>query len=733
LASISAAERDEWDEVVGAEGLWAHRQEGLARDRARRTAADLKAFKLRGLGGKKRAPRQKRIAPDREGFHVESLAQRAPREFEIKKARRNRLATGTEIQDKRYRKFKAGISVLAPEPWAVHKVKPVKPGRVNKGRPGMISKLLRKWKNTHELPSLSLDEVLTWAPEKLNGMFQKRLRMFVEVARKAALPREIIEQLLIRGGVEEDPGPKCPNCGKNVKGVVVKQSLICPLCPMTLIRQRKTHLKKEGTYFGYHQDAYDDDASNAGFKPGDKCAVKIVAAALDEPSFFEEAHLAQACPTPDGSDADLDCIPTPDGPAPLPPVAQKGGVSPPAPVLPGKPGPAPVAPPAATPSARNPLANVNVLLDGMNLTQAQTRNAFLRAHGVKPGGIISWAVRCASVLFPITSRSHVVAYDVAANGKDAIDHRIVSDRNVDETRQDVRVVDIEGPKYPLFTALCGIVRVVAPVVSLACSIFGPGWLRPTAAVCTLTSTAAVLCGTRLFDHDQTDTVTYVPHMVSALVREYSFAQNDETQVVNTVSVKARRLATLPLPDKDNVKMAVGSQLAAVTVLTDPDFFGQAAVCGPATLIPQIATYSPWVLGFQKFPWQGPIRNYCRPVLPTSKSRRCVVIAGLCFAGCLLALSLGLRLYALIQMIRILSGVASRKGSFPICRYLRSLIWQDSKNLCETVWQESLASQSIPSKSGLTPVTDTMSSVSSNYEKLTSLFEAVFRRGGSVST
>jgi hypothetical protein len=65
-------------------------------------------------------------------------------------------------------------------------------------------------------------------------------------------------------------------------------------------------------------------------------------------------------------------------------------------------------------------------------------------------------------------------------------------------------------------------------------------------------------------------LTYVPHIVSCLITEYDRGTNREV-VENTIRMKANRLATLPVPDKDAVSLMEGSVAIALEYIISQGF------------------------------------------------------------------------------------------------------------------------------------------------------------------
>lgn len=214
LAHVSVEEAVAWEEAaVEGQMTFSAKREGVMRDRARTKAAAMKRFQLRGFKGGRKAPRDKNAADDGEATHKHEFHQvperiSDPSAYAIKEARRERMRTGTEVHSS-YRKFASGLKHKPTQGWEVRQPKvspkPAKPSDFKRVR--MISKMINRWKATHLLPPVSMREVENWAPEELNSMGRKRLMAVTDLMGKNGVSRQLIEALLVRGGVELNPGP----------------------------------------------------------------------------------------------------------------------------------------------------------------------------------------------------------------------------------------------------------------------------------------------------------------------------------------------------------------------------------------------------------------------------------------------------------------------------------------------------------------------------------------------
>lgn len=72
-------------------------------------------------------------------------------------------------------------------------------------------------------------------------------------------------------------------------------------------------------------------------------------------------------------------------------------------------------------------------------------------------------------------------------------------------------------------------------------------------------------------------ITYLPHLVSAVVAEYDRGTNAEA-VNSTIRQRIRRLACLPIPDEDALTLINGSELMAKAIISRQNFFVEGAAC-----------------------------------------------------------------------------------------------------------------------------------------------------------
>lgn len=72
-------------------------------------------------------------------------------------------------------------------------------------------------------------------------------------------------------------------------------------------------------------------------------------------------------------------------------------------------------------------------------------------------------------------------------------------------------------------------------------------------------------------------VSYIPHLVSSLVLEYDRGCN-ATSVKSTIRMRSRRLAALPIPDRDALQLISGSEVVAEEIIASEPFFWVEATC-----------------------------------------------------------------------------------------------------------------------------------------------------------
>lgn len=608
LAMASAEERDEWDETRAEAAKNRKRSEAARfRSRDKQKAADLKAFKLRGYRGK----------------NVPEDANRE--EFKVRKAHRTRLATGTQVDGGPLRNIpslKAKRSTLAAEPW-----ERVKPPRVKEGPPvkketrkGSIRHMLRQFRSEGKLPHLTLLTAEALPKTELTNTEKKHLKLLGEAMMRNGVSRQIVETLLQRGGVEMNPGP-CSLTGQTVTTKVEKYGRkflhTCPECGVPLMLPTKTsepmqffHEDMEAEPYWETQGKEPDDlefmdALDTFYDETEPGKESCTSPAL-EPVTVAPAPAARVASTSKGKEephADPVAVnrerkreikqqiaaknktinvcrtintilPDP------PPNVRERAAPPPPPVAPAAP-PAPPAPPA--------------VLKGFVMDHDAEVEFMVTTQYCAPGTVVS--------------EKKVIHYDQ--------ERRLVCDRNVKATAQDMEVVQLSGmgvnTKIPyLGPLLNSILWLLTTPLSLHWVAWVPtmvafvgftlnvflsfsfivSWLYfvflfPWILLLTLLSVWAsyyymkalepkvqafrewVLKVTKPFWVPRH--IYYVPHALSNVVTSYR-AGTDLHTLNSTVGQRLGRLSTLPIPDEVHTQLMAGTERVAVFCVMRQPFF-----------------------------------------------------------------------------------------------------------------------------------------------------------------
>lgn len=610
-AALDADDRDMWDDVVvegKASRLVKERSVAIGRDKQKK--ADLKSFRLRGFRGHG-VPRS-----------LEGVV--TPKQFREMKARKRRLLTGTEVHGP-YRKFASGLSAKKKEPWErrQHKVAPV---QIVEKKQRHISALLNKWHTTHQLPSLELGEVASWQLEPLSPMNKKRLLTLTQCLSKSGVNRAIIEMLLIRGGIEENPGPEgegpCSNVGKAIAPkweLVNKQKKLwvglCPICGMLIrpaVQKNKMPDDKELTFhatpddFAYLMNEEESDSSS-----------EVDAALLNlppVPSTSKGEGCSSTADAPEAGAVVASTVPVMSKAEGKEPEVQVSADAPEARVeklrvkvephvtekvtetssgihfkMRNKPSP---------PESGDSSNGHGPVLDGYYLSDLEVSDFMVTQHLCQPE-----TVRVETKTF---------VYEA--------ERRIVNDRSVKETKQDFYYVHMSGTgvriRVPIighiFAVLLWLLTVKARMelfvwAPIIVSTFGLTmqvlvsaswmftWLFFVFALPWLLMFAAVACyaayayrgllnhvthdiQTMLLDITRSLWVTkhvyYVPHVLANVIPTYDRGTSSRV-VEQTVVQRIARLSTLPLPDKYYTAFTEGSSAVCVWVISKQPFFDEA--------------------------------------------------------------------------------------------------------------------------------------------------------------
>lgn len=565
------------------------RASGIDRDRRRFSETREKAFRERGFRGKK--------VP--EGMDYDT--------FKASKARRTRLRTHTEIPSRIERRDRVEFTgqQLSKAPAQVPWERRSKTKAEGKTLPFSLFRAIRQFRRTGKLPKVSVD-VVSNAP--LEGCS--------EASRK-----QLIQQLLIRGGIEENPGPS--PAPKQASSQEKKEARREPLLPEVAAKVDQT--------FKFRYVRKDKPA----YKAADAAVDKAIAKANHEEDLANIAatygvlSTAPASsvvpPTPSNSPAVAQPAPVQQEAAgPAMPIQSVGSaaqavapVPPPAPAQPvvGPVQPAvPAAPPAAPAAPVDPAVFQPGDLRGDVLLVNADRDERLEFGRSVFGGHASVLAATIERYVPQGEERRQTSRGVTLVNKP------IEIRHVRYSLGISRFYACFG--YLLTFSLIGAsfklseVPFVGDYLAIgvsACAFYFYSTYLSVASKRTLYSALAYLaikyavcllpswtphvvlirflipqlsllslpmlpCGTR--------TVSYCPHLVACLLGEYKRGTNCEV-MKSTIHQKTMRLAALPIPDRTANWSAntieYGSQLVAIFLNSQEDF-GRA----PSTNLPGLA-------------------------------------------------------------------------------------------------------------------------------------------------
>lgn len=548
------------------------RTQGIVRGRERAAKADAKRFALRGVRGD-----FSKLHGDERRKAMVAAANAARVAKEVFKGKLP--GGGRWMEAARVKRPKAAPTV-------------VRKGRAKKTvlvtKPVSLVSIVARYKRTGDLPDCDVEFLREQDATGVDG---------------AAL-RRIIQALLVRAGVETNPGPDdvCSNDGKkNIRGEFVRlkgrKVLICPKCPV--------HLTPKHGSVGDHP--------SCGLRLTAVRALTIVRpAGPRSDTVTVTTPIVHGTSSGDGPSSNVDEVPAEDGS-----VAGGGAGSESA--TEGSPpgdGGATGLPAVHTPGPDeedNGLVD-EVVLRGHILTDKDECALLGLACGFHIG------LKRPSILDRIFYGTRACLDDIIRNDKVVKcenDTRIASNRNVVEIKQSMEVKELgiqTAPGCPmpkLFTTMVSVVpqclNIVPGVAPFACwlstwvsqrmygltenerrhslaslavgGVLGVAlnWTNPVLAGVNLVATIAGLTAvTRM--RAELPTVhyfSYVPHLVTCLASEFDRGCN-ETIVRATIRQKARRLASLPLHDEDHVLLVHCSELVAERLVSAGDFFGSRA-------------------------------------------------------------------------------------------------------------------------------------------------------------
>ena len=446
-------------------------------------------------------------------------------------ARKARIMSGTEAGTKISRQFAkeeglGGPSTRPKHPWNTEK----KTGKrsVKSDRPQKAFDMqgaLSKFKRTGELPSVPVETVKKASAEGLDARAIKRM----------------ISAMLVRSGVEENPGPPkkafsgyvCANDGLKVTGEYVrlnrKRTLVCRLC----------HCKLTDAYgmFGQHPTEIEEDEVSSEPTPS-------------RPASSAESKRPESAPeglSGPAEDVESRKVPSRSN-SPPPPEGDQ---------VPN--------PPVPDPTVKSDCkAPVQHALAGHTLS-ADDEVAIM--NRLVNGNYSPWNIEHSDI--------HTESITVQYKGE----RRLATCRNVQEIKQAFvarqMTVRVKAQYNPFYTAIL--------VASLYGGILFIGFPVPvTVSLGIATMLLLQVTQFNVFKYFEENSprsysVAYVPHLVSSVMAEYDRGTNP-TAARSTLRQKIRRLAALPIPDEDALKFIAGTELVCEQLLEDEDFFWEGAAC-----------------------------------------------------------------------------------------------------------------------------------------------------------
>lgn len=480
------------------------------------------------------------------GYHVpHGNTRRSTIDKEEMYARRQRLKTGTDVcSRKEHRQRMQAAAFFSRNEGETRGTHQSKIG----AKPFDLKHAVARFKRIGEVPSVPLSVVRSVPHDGIDG---------------AAL-RRMIEAMLVRGGIEENPGydavphfdedgfAPCPLAGFVCKGERVvahgKKFFVCPRC--------SKRLENIDGGYGFHPGHQAVGGYDLNLTPPTKPSNEFI-------SPYVHPEMFQSLPMP---------IP-PGTPAP-PPPPRHSAPTPPAmpPALPRTPAPVPpvivnpVVPVVIPPPPANPAPPEPVVLEGHHASADDEVAAVSRLVG---HNVLEEDLECVD---------RVVQY----HG----DHRLVGSRSVKEVQQAFTIRQINytdrlvWPDY-LLSSLFMLVRLCL-IVPRFITYVSP-WAIPVPVqleafgVCAFVYFLTQYLLSRYPPYVREYHIAYVPHILSSVIAEYDRGTNAVT-VRSTIRSRIRRLACFPLPDRDALVIISGTELMAETILETQDFFWEGAAC-----------------------------------------------------------------------------------------------------------------------------------------------------------
>jgi hypothetical protein len=105
--------------------------------------------------------------------------------------------------------------------------------------------------------------------------------------------------------------------------------------------------------------------------------------------------------------------------------------------------------------------------------------------------------------------------------------------------------------------------------------FGQNYSISIVSLSLIIMIVAVIVAYRSLGPIETRTISYIPHIVSAVLSSYDRGTNP-VAARSTLRQKIRQLASLPIPDFDAIKFIAGSELVVEHLLDTSNFFWEGA-------------------------------------------------------------------------------------------------------------------------------------------------------------
>jgi len=437
-------------------------------------------------------------------------------------ARKERVVAGAEGTSNQLRTFmrEEGIGMSSSThptlPWNSRSGKRTKKVALPTARPFHLAAAVARFKRTGDLPSVPVKDVKAANADGVDGRVLKRM----------------ISAMLLKSGLETNPGPpkrdmlgepECCYSGMRIKGDRVRLRnrliLVCTKCP--------ANLQEVVGQTGLHPGTYVEDQA---FEQASDQEV-------DPPSFVDlskEMLSSSLVPPPQAAAPSNGSAPVPP---PVPPLGDVGGL---------------------TPAAVRQRASVEHPLAGHTISACDCVMIMSRLIGRE---IMYDQIRIESIVVPYVG-----------------EQRLATNRNVQELKQSFCACQLtvcETPSIAWRHYVLAATILFSVLEASLCFYFGHPMFMLVGAI--IIFVALMRYFTAYSPFPRTYSVCYVPHLVSSVMAEYNRGTN-AIAARATLRQKMRQLASLPLPDKDALKLIAGSELVCEQLLTHEDFFWEGAAC-----------------------------------------------------------------------------------------------------------------------------------------------------------